>query len=97
MCSFLLGQICFQQGDFSTALAHMRNAVFLNSEFIMAHFLLGNIYLEQNDRNGALRHFRISMQELEKMDQDDPVPCSDNVTAGRLMEMVRLVQQQLVQ
>ncbi|WP_245543793.1 CheR family methyltransferase [Maridesulfovibrio salexigens] len=94
---FLLGQICFQQGDLSTALAHMRNAVFLDSEFIMAHFLLGNIYLEQNDSNGALRHFRISMQELDKMDQDDPVPCSDNVTAGRLMEMVRLVQQQLVQ
>ncbi|WP_320176213.1 CheR family methyltransferase [Maridesulfovibrio sp.] len=93
---FLLGQICFQQGDLGTALAHMRNAVFLDSEFIMAHFLLGNIYLEKNDSNGALRHFRISVQELEKMDQDESVPCSDNVTAGRLMEMVHLVQQQLV-
>ncbi|WP_421901237.1 CheR family methyltransferase [Maridesulfovibrio sp.] len=92
---FLLGQICFQQGDLATALAHMRNAVFLDSEFIMAHFLLGNIYMENNDTNGAARHFRISMQELEKMDQDEPVPCSDGITAGRLMEMVRLVQQQL--
>lgn len=93
---FLLGQVCLQQGDRDKALAHMRNAIFLDSEFIMAHVLLGNIYMETNDKNAALRHFRISMQELEKMEQDDPVPCSDNTTAGRLMEMVRLVQQQLV-
>lgn len=93
---FLLGQISLQQGDRDKALAHMRNAIFLDSEFIMAHVLLGNIYMEIDDKNAALRHFRISMQELEKMDQDEPVPCSDNTTAGRLVEMVRLVQQQLV-
>lgn len=93
---FLLGQISLQQGDRDAALARMRNAVFLDSEFIMAHVLLGNIYMENNESNGALRHFRIAMQELEKIDKDEPVPCSDNITAGRLLEMVRLVQQKSV-
>ncbi|TIH13533.1 chemotaxis protein CheR [Marinifilum sp. JC120] len=92
---FLLGQISLQQGNPDKALAQMRNAVFLESEFIMAHVLLGNIYMESGDSNGALRHFRISMQELEKMDQDEPVPCSDSTTAGRLKEMVGLVQKKL--
>ncbi|NDV24572.1 protein-glutamate O-methyltransferase CheR [Desulfovibrio sp. JC022] len=92
---FLLGQIALQQGEREKGLAHMRNAVFLESEFIMAHVLLGNIYMDSGDNNGALRHFRISMQQLKKMDQEEPVPCSDSITAGRLMEMVQLVQKNL--
>ncbi|WP_320009054.1 CheR family methyltransferase [Maridesulfovibrio sp.] len=88
---FLLGQIFLQQGARDRAVSEMRNAVFLDSGFIMAHVLLGNIYFESNDKNAALRHFRIALQELDKMDQDEQVPFSDSRTAGRLQEMVRLV------
>ncbi|NDV28708.1 protein-glutamate O-methyltransferase CheR [Desulfovibrio sp. JC010] len=93
---FLLGQISLQQGDRDKALAEMRNAVFLDSGFIMAHVLLGNIYQENSDKNGAMRHFRIALQELGKAEQDEAVPFSDGTTAGRLLEMVRLVQDNLV-
>ena len=88
---FLLGQISLQQGDRDRAVSEMRNAVFLDSGFIMAHVLLGNIYFENSDNSAALRHFRIALQELGKMDQDEQVPFSDSRTAGRLQEMVRLV------
>ncbi|WP_319780362.1 CheR family methyltransferase [Maridesulfovibrio sp.] len=93
---FLLGQICLQQGDRDRAVAEMRNAVFLDSGFIMGHVLLGNVYLENKDKNAALRHFRIALQELEKVEHDETVPFSDNITAGRLMEMVRLVKDHTV-
>jgi chemotaxis protein methyltransferase CheR len=88
---FLLGQIFLQQEKRERAVTEMRNAVFLDSGFIMAHVLLGNIYLESSDKNAAIRHFRIAIQELDKMEHEDPVPFSDRTTAGRLLEMVRLV------
>ncbi|CCO25160.1 CheR family methyltransferase [Maridesulfovibrio hydrothermalis] len=94
---FLLGQIMMQQGDFAGAVAEVRNAIFLDSGFIMAHVVLGNIYMTRNDASAAARHFRISLQELEKVDQEELVPYSDGTTAGRLLEMVELVQSNLEQ
>lgn len=92
---FLLGQIKAQQGNLQGAIAEVRNAVFLDSGFIMAHVVLGNIYMERSENAAAGRHFRISLQELDRMESDEIVPCSDGTTAGRLIEMVRLVQSNL--
>ncbi|WP_319761221.1 CheR family methyltransferase [Maridesulfovibrio sp.] len=88
---FLLGQVHLQLGDRDRALSAMRNAAFLDSGFIMAHVMLGNIYHDNGDRNAAMRYFRIAIQELEKVDQGEPVPFSDGTTSGRLLEMVRLI------
>ncbi|SDL04791.1 chemotaxis protein methyltransferase CheR [Maridesulfovibrio ferrireducens] len=93
---FLLGQIRMAEGDFDAALCEIRKAVFLDGSFIMAHFVLGNIYLSQKDNSAAARHFRISLQELEKIDKDMPVPHSDRATAGRLIEMIKLVKNNIV-
>ncbi|WP_031479527.1 CheR family methyltransferase [Maridesulfovibrio frigidus] len=88
---FLLGQIRMNQGDFDSALSELRKAVYLDSSFVMAHFALGNIYLSKQDKGSALRHFRIALQELKKIDKDYPVPHSDGTAAGRCIEMIELV------
>lgn len=92
---FLLGQIKVQQGDLKRAITEVRNAVFLDSGFIMAHVVLGNIYTELNDKGAAERHFRISLQELGRMEYSEVVPFSDETTAGRLIEMVRMMQRNI--
>jgi len=92
---FLLGQIMLQSGDDADAIGHVRNAIFLDSTFIMAHVVLGNIYMKCDDKLAAKRHFRIAMQELGRLENVEVVPYSDGTTAGRLLEMVRLVQSNL--
>ncbi|WP_245577088.1 CheR family methyltransferase [Maridesulfovibrio zosterae] len=88
---FMLGQIKMQQGDLDGAVAEVRNAIFLNSGFIMAHVVLGNIYMSCSDKLSAMRHFRIALQELDRLEHDEIIPYSDGTTAGRLKEMVKLV------
>ncbi|OEU67778.1 MAG: chemotaxis protein CheR [Desulfovibrio sp. S3730MH75] len=88
---FLLGQIRMNQGDFESALSELRKAVYLDSSFVMAHFALGNIYLSKDDKGSASRHFRIALQELNKIDKDSLVPHSDGTVAGRCIEMIELV------
>ncbi len=92
---FLLGQIKMLQGCPEGAISELRNAVFLDSGFVMAHVMLGNIYTEQNDFSVASRHFRIAMQELQTVDGTEIVPHSDGTTAAVLMDMIRIVQQNL--
>ncbi|WP_432735681.1 CheR family methyltransferase [Maridesulfovibrio sp. FT414] len=92
---FLLGQIRMLQGRFDEAVSELRNAVFLNPAFIMAHVMLGSIYMENYDIPAAARHYRTAMQELQSLDRAETVPHSDGTSVDGLMGMIMVVQRNL--
>lgn len=92
---FLQGQIMMQQGLAEEAVSEFRNTLFLAPSFIMAHVMLGNIYMERRDCPAAARHFRAAIHELQALDSSETVPYSDGMTAAVLIEMVKVVQQNL--
>lgn len=93
---FLLGQIRMLQERSGEAVSELRNAIFLDPGFVMAHVMLGNYFMEGANCPAASRHFRIAVQELRKLDAAEIVPYSDGTTAAGLLDMIRVVQHKSV-
>ncbi|HEV8661515.1 MAG TPA: tetratricopeptide repeat protein, partial [Candidatus Methylomirabilis sp.] len=86
---FLLAAICQEQGEVSAALEALRRAIYLAPEFAPAHFLQGSLLLRQAKRMQGQRSMETVVRLLRPAPPDEPVPGSDGLTAGRLLEMAR--------
>ena len=86
---YLLGAILHELGRSAEAAISHKRALYLDPEFVLAHFALGNIYRDQRKPYIAAKHFENALLILEKHHGDDPLPESDGLTAGRLMEIIR--------
>jgi chemotaxis protein methyltransferase CheR len=85
---YLYGTILQEQGRVDEAVASLRRAVFLEPNFVVAHFALGNIARQRGKDKDADRHYRIALKILSDYDEQAPVPASEGMTAGRLMNMI---------
>ncbi len=85
---YLHGTILQEQGSADAAVMSLRRAVFLEPNLVVAHFALGNIARQQGKPKDADRHYRIAMKVLSDYDEQAPVPASEGMTAGRLMNMI---------
>jgi len=86
---YLLGAILQELGRGAEAAISHKRALYLDPEFVLAHFALGNIYRDQHKPHAAAKHFDNALLILEKYREDDLLPESDGLTAGRLMEIIR--------
>ncbi len=85
---YLHGTILQEQGRVDTAVMSLRRAVFLEPNLVVAHFALGNIARQQRKPKEADRHYRTALKILGNYDEQAPVPASEGMTAGRLMNMI---------
>jgi chemotaxis protein methyltransferase CheR len=86
---FLLAAICQERGEVPAALEALRRAIYLAPEFAPAHFLQGSLLLRQAKRRRGQRSMETVVRLLTSVPHDEPVPGSDGLTAGRLLEMAR--------
>ena len=66
-------------------------ALYLDPDFVLAHFGLGNLRLAQGRQREAERHFRNTLALLQRHPRDEPLPESDGLSAGRLVEIITSV------
>lgn len=85
---YLLATILEEQGRTEEAMVSLKRALYLDPEFALAHFTLGSFTKKQGNRTGAQRHYRNSLEILSKYRQEDPLPGSDGITAGRLADII---------
>lgn len=85
---YLYGTILQEQGRLDEAVASLRRAVFLEPNFVVAHFALGNIARQRGKDKDADRHYRIALKILSDYDEQAPVPASEGMTAGKLINMI---------
>jgi chemotaxis protein methyltransferase CheR len=84
---YLHAMILEEQGAREAARRSLNRAVYLEPEFALAHFALGN--LARADGSGeATRHFENALHLLRACPPDLPLPESDGLAAGRLMEII---------
>jgi chemotaxis protein methyltransferase CheR len=86
---YLLATILQEQGRIETAAASLKRALYLDPNFVLAHFALGNLAWGQGKLNEAEKHFENARSLLTPYRQDDLLPESDGITAGRLLEILR--------
>jgi chemotaxis protein methyltransferase CheR len=89
---YLRAIILQEQNSEAEAIASIRRALYLNSDFILANFVLGNLLVRRGDRRAGKRCFENLLTLLSKFGHQDIVPEADGLTAGRLREIVQATQ-----
>jgi chemotaxis protein methyltransferase CheR len=88
---YLLATIRNEQGQVDAAAQSLTRALYLDADFALAHFALGNLRLSQGRGRDAERHFTNGLTVLRARAQDEVLPESDGLTAGRLAEIIASV------
>ncbi|MBW1783440.1 MAG: tetratricopeptide repeat protein [Deltaproteobacteria bacterium] len=88
---YLLATILQEQGDMEGSIAALKQVLYLDPEFVMAHFTLGNLTREQGRLNESRKYFKNAQDLLSSGEPGELVPYSDGVTAERLNETIRWI------
>ncbi|MCK9521874.1 MAG: protein-glutamate O-methyltransferase CheR [Proteobacteria bacterium] len=84
---FLRAVIADQRDDASASLQHLKQAIFLNKDFTIAHYYQGVIAERENERTTAKRAYRNTISLTGTMPPDAKVDSSSGITALRLHEI----------
>ncbi len=83
---FLLATIMQEQGDPQGAQRSLRQALYADPDFVLAHFSLGNSMLRLGRKRDGERHLQIALSLLQEHEREETLPESDGTTVGRLRE-----------
>jgi len=85
---YLHAMILQEQGEWLGARRALQSAVYLQPDFALAHFALGNLARADARAAEASRHFANALRSLRQRSPDEPLPDSDGITVGRLMQTI---------
>jgi chemotaxis protein methyltransferase CheR len=88
---YLRATILQEQGATEEAVASLKRALYLDPNFILAHFAMGVLKDRLDKPKEVEKHLKNVLILLEKCRQDETLPESDGITAGRLGEIVGLI------
>ena len=85
----LLATIRQEQARGEEAIKNLKKALYLDQDSVIAHFMLGKLLFSSGGAHEqALRHIRTAHKLLELLGDDDLLPESDGMMAGRLKEII---------
>lgn len=85
---FLQASILQEQNRNHEAIASLKRTLYLDPDFYMGHFALGNLLLHQGKKQVAKKYFENALVILARFDQNAVLQDSEELTAGRLREIV---------
>jgi chemotaxis protein methyltransferase CheR len=86
---YLQAMILQEQGQLDAAMQSLRQALFLDQDFVLAHFALGSLCRRRGRTVEANRHFANAAALLGKHAPDETLPESAGITAAGLSAMIR--------
>ncbi len=87
---YLLAIIMQEQGQMNEVVTSLRQALYLDPNFVLPHFALGNLTQRQGKLKESRKHFENALLLLKAYQQGDILPESEGITAGRLIEIIRM-------
>lgn len=87
----LLATIRQEQARGEDAVKNLKKALYLDQDFVVAHFMLGKLLAGGGAAEQARRHITTAYRLLERSADDELVPDSDGMMAGRLREITALM------
>ena len=85
---YLLASVLEEQGLPAPAMTALKQALYLDQDFVLAHFALGNLYRRLDKPVLARKHFANARQLLRRQPSDAALPDAEGLTAGRLGEII---------
>jgi chemotaxis protein methyltransferase CheR len=90
---YLHATILQEQGALEETTLALERTLYLEPHFVLAHFALGTLTRQQGRLNEAGKHFEHAMSLLGTCQQDEILPESEGMTAGRLREIIASMSQ----
>ena len=90
---YLLATILQERGQTGEAVASLKRALYLDQNFLLAHFTLGNLTRQQGKFKESRKHFENALSLLKAYRQEDSLPESEGMTAGRLSEIIQTMRE----
>jgi chemotaxis protein methyltransferase CheR len=85
---YLRAIVLQEQGALEDAAGSLRRALYLDQNFVLAHFALGNLARNGGKVQEADKHLETALRLLRRYQNDDVLPESEGITAGRLTEII---------
>jgi chemotaxis protein methyltransferase CheR len=86
---YLYATVLQESGRSAEAAASFKRAIYIDQDFVIAHFALGHLMHRQGRYKEAGRHFENACSILKSYGQDDILPESEGISAGRLIEIIQ--------
>ncbi|MGE0680209.1 MAG: CheR family methyltransferase [Candidatus Binatia bacterium] len=86
---YLHAMILQEQGVREEATVSLKRALYLDPDFVLAYFALGNLALQHRRVKEALKQFTTALSLLQRYRDDEALPLSDGLAAGRLRAMIQ--------
>ncbi len=88
---YLYATILMEKNEQERAETALKKALYLDPHHILSHLLHGNIAKRKGDHRIAQKHFKNVKDLLSTFNDEDIVPGSEGLTAGRLKELKELL------
>jgi chemotaxis protein methyltransferase CheR len=85
---YLLASILEEQGLHEPAIGALKQALYLDQDFVLAHFALGNLHRRLDHPALSRKHFATARQLLRRLPPEAALRASEGMTAGRLGEII---------
>jgi chemotaxis protein methyltransferase CheR len=85
---YLRATICQEQGEIPKAVSSLKQAIYLDQGFVMAHYALGTLAFRNDKPGEAGKHLDNALSLLKACPADDPVPGADGIICARLVEII---------
>jgi chemotaxis protein methyltransferase CheR len=88
---YLRATILQEQGSSEDAANALKRALYLDQDFVLAHYTIGVNYRNQGKPKEAAKYLGNALKLLGNYQEGEILPESDGTTAGRLGEVIRLL------
>jgi chemotaxis protein methyltransferase CheR len=85
---FLRASILQELDKKSEAIISLKQAIYIDPEYIMGHFTLGNLFFRQGNLRNAKRYFDNVLDLLSKCANDDILPESEGLSVKYIREII---------
>ncbi len=92
---YLLATILAEQQQLAEATRLLKQALYLQNDFVLAHFLLGRLAMAEQCPEKACRHFNNVLQLLAGYADEEQLPAAEGLTAGALRQAVLTIKTRL--
>jgi chemotaxis protein methyltransferase CheR len=84
----LFAMVLIELGEVELATANLKKALYLSHDHLMATYMLANIELRSGRQPQAKKLFQHLVKMLGNYHDEDPIPGSDGMTAGRMRQLI---------
>ncbi len=85
---FLRASILQELDKSSEAIASLKQAIYIDPDYIMGHFALGNLFIRQGNTKNAERYFNNVLDLLSRCKRDDILPESEGLSVNYIRDII---------